>query len=76
MPWMTLATLIAQYGLPLALKLADKWGSKDAVTDADIAELKQLAAQTATTQMRDALGRAGIDPESEQGKKFLGLVPA
>ena len=76
MPWMTLATLIAEYGLPLALKLADKWGSKEAVTDADIAELKQLAAQTATTQMRDALVRAGVDPESDQGKRLLGLVGA
>lgn len=74
MDWATLTALIVQYGLPLALKLADKWGSKDAVTPEEIAELKKLSEQTPQTQMRDALARAGVDPESDQGKRLLGLV--
>lgn len=76
MDWATLAELIVNYGLPLALKLADKWGSKDVVTPEEIAELKKLSEQTPQTQMRDALVRAGVDPESDQGKRLLGLVGA
>lgn len=74
MKWDVLALLIVQYGLPLALKLAEKWESKEAVKPEELAELRALATHTPQTQMKDALSRAGIDPASEQGKVLLGLV--
>lgn len=73
MDWGTLAILIVQNGLPLALKLAEKWGSKDVVTPQEIAELKALGAQTAESQMTDALTRAGL-LDSVEGKALLALV--
>lgn len=74
MTWAALIPLIIQYGLPLALKLADKWQSKDAVTPEEFAELRALAAQTPTTQMQDALLRAGILPDDPKAKALLDLV--
>lgn len=76
MEWATLITLIINNGVPLALKLYDKWESKDVVTPEEIAELKALAAQTPQTQMRDALLRAGVDLASDKGKELLSLVGA
>lgn len=74
MTWAALIPLIVQYGLPLALKLAEKWESKDAVTPEELKELQTLAAQTPETQLRDALLRNGIDPASEKGVSLLNLV--
>jgi hypothetical protein len=74
MDWATLTLLIINNGLPLALKLAEKWQSKDIVTPEEFAELKALAAQTPTSQMRDALTRAGIDILSPQAERLRALV--
>lgn len=74
MEWATLAALIIQHGLPLALKLAEKWNSKEPVTPAEIEELKALAAKTPQSQMKDALARAGVDLNSDKAKELLGLV--
>lgn len=76
MGWDVLAGLIITHGLPLALKLAEKWGDKSPVTPEELAELKRLGEQTPRTQMRDALGRAGVDLNSEKAKALLGLVGA
>lgn len=75
MKWGELIALVIQNGLPVALKLAEKWKQKDQpVTPEEIAELKELAAKTPVIQMTDALSRAGISPDSEEGKRFLKLV--
>ena len=74
MTWAVLIPIIIRDGLPLALKLIDKWGSKEAVTPEEIAELRALAAQTPTSQLTDALKRAAIDPNSDTGKALLALV--
>lgn len=74
MDWGTLTALIIQHGLPLALKLAEKWQSTEPVTPAEIEELKALAARTPQLQMRDALARAGISPEDPKAKELLALV--
>lgn len=74
MEWATLAALIVQHGLPVALKLAEKWGSKEPVTPAEIEELRALSLRTPQSQMRDALARAGVDLNSDKAKELLGLV--
>lgn len=76
MNWGLLAGIIAKEGLPLALDIYDVWSrrSSDVPSVEEIAALRKLADQTSRSQMLEALARAGIDPESEQGKKFLGLI--
>lgn len=77
MQWAVVIELLAKFGpaaFDLIKKLIEKWGSTTPVTAADIEELRTLAAQTPRSQMLEALARAGIDPESEQGKAFLALV--
>jgi hypothetical protein len=76
MGWDVLISLVLTQGLPLAMKLYEKWGSKEPVTQADIDELKALGEKTPQSQMRDALARAGIDLNSEKAKALLGLVGA
>jgi len=67
--------LILQYGLPLALKLADKWGSNDPVTPEEKAELRAMAANTPQSVMVARLTAAGISPDSPEGKALLKLLP-
>lgn len=71
MGWDVIAGLILQYGIPLAEKLWTKWASGNPPTEADWAELKAAAAETSKSRMLAALARAGIDPNSEQGKALL-----
>lgn len=74
MGWETLIPIIAQYGIPLAEKLWNKWSTSTAPTQADWDELRALAQQNASSHMTAALVRAGIDPSSAQGKALLGLT--
>lgn len=71
MKWDTIALLIAQYGIPFAEKVWEKAAAGTAPTAADWAELTALAAQTSRDRMLAALARAGIDPNSDQGKALL-----
>lgn len=73
--WQVLAALILQVGLPLALKIAAKWESKDVVTPAELLELEALGAKTPRSQMLEALARAGIKPEDPVAAPLLALVP-
>lgn len=72
--WFYIIQLTAKEGLPLALALIKKWTSKAEPTDADYDELAKLAAQSGSDRMTAKLQEAGIDPQSEQGKRFLTLV--
>lgn len=74
MPWPLIIQLIAQYGLPLAEQLWQKWGSTGPATQAEWDQLKALAAQNAKAQMMAALVRNGVDPNSAQGQQLLALV--
>lgn len=76
MGWDTLISLVLTHGLPLALKLYERWGDKSPVTEAEIAELRVLGAQTPQSQMRDALARAGISSDDPKAKALLALVGA
>lgn len=74
MEWITLANLIAQVGLPLALKIYANVTKGGTVQPEEIEELKRLGAQTAQTQMRDAILRAGMDPNDPKAVELLKLV--
>lgn len=74
MDWNTIALLIAQYGIPFAEKVWEKAAAGNAPAASDWAELNALAAQTSKDRMLAALGRAGIDPNSDQGKALLAAV--
>jgi len=74
MNWTVLIPIILQYGVPFAEKIWTLFSSGKAPSQADWDELKKLAAQTATTQMTDALVRAGIDLNSDTAKALLALV--
>lgn len=75
MGWDVIAGLALQYGLPFVEKLIANWENKTPVTSAEWAALSSLVPD-ARTQMLAALSRAGIDPNSEQGKALLALLPA
>lgn len=74
MTWEILIPIIVKYGLPLAEKLWVKWASGALPTQADWDELKAAAAQTSNDRMLAALTKAGIDPNSDQGKALLALT--
>ena len=74
MTWTALIPLVIDYGIPFAEKMWQLWSTATAPTQADWDALKALAAQNGRTQMLAALSRAGIDPNSDQGKAFLALV--
>lgn len=74
MDWATIATLVAQYGIPLAESLYKKWSAGTPPTQADFDELKQLASHKASDEMLNVLASQGIDPKSPQGIAFLALV--
>lgn len=76
MDWATIAGLILSYGLPFAEKVVLNWTNKNPVTVDEWNSLKALAQNNARSQMLAALSRAGIDPNSDQGKALLSQVPA
>lgn len=75
MGWEVLIPIIAQYGLPLAEKLWQKWSAKGEPTQADWAELKAIASQTARMRLVDALSRAGISLDDPKAVDLLSKVP-
>lgn len=74
MPWPVLIQLIAQYGIPLAENLFQKWSSGKAPTQADFDELRALAAQTALDRLKLQLTAKGIALDSDQAKTLIALV--
>lgn len=72
--WATLASIIAQYGLPLAESLFQKWSAGTPPTQQDFNDLIALASQNATAQAITVLKAQGIDPASAQGQAILALV--
>jgi hypothetical protein len=72
--WALLIPIIANYGLPLAEKLWQKWSSKSEPTQADWDELKALGAQTMESQLLAALGRNGISASDPRAVELLKLV--
>ena len=78
MPLVTLIPLLIQYGLPFVDKIFTTWTTNPntVVSLDEWNTLKALAQNTAKSQMLAALSRAGIDPNSDQGKALLSQVPS
>lgn len=74
MNWTALIPIIAQYGIPLAESLFQKWTTAAVPTQADFDELRALASRTAKDEMLLALQRANVDPNSDAGKALLALT--
>ena len=74
MGWEALIPIIAQYGIPLAENLFQKWTSGNPPTQADFDELRALAAQTAEDHMKAAITRAGISLTDPKAVALLALT--
>lgn len=74
MGWEALIPIIAEYGIPLAESLYQKWASGNPPTQADFDELKTQAQQKAQDRMSKALAAAGIPLDSDAAKKLLALT--
>jgi len=61
-------------GIAIGEQLYKMFSGGAAPTQADWDQLKALANVSARQKMLDALARAGIDPNSDQGKALLGLA--
>lgn len=76
MTWELLIMLIAKVGVPLALKLEEKWSKKnEPVTAEEMAELNLLAEQDAKSQLIDSLKRNGVALDSPQALSLLAMLP-
>ena len=74
MEWVTIATLVAEYGIPFVEFLINKIQTKGQVTPEEWAQLKVLANVSAKQELLNLLQAKGIDPASDQGKALLALV--
>ena len=72
--WTALIPIIAQYGLPVAEAIWQKWSTGAAPTQGDFDSLKALAKLTAADQMKAQLVAAGIPLDSDHAKSLLALV--
>lgn len=74
MSWAVLIPIIAQYGLPLAESLYQKWSSGTAPTQADFDQLRALSQQTAQDRMKAQLAAAGIPLTDPHAVALLALA--
>ena len=74
MSWELLAMLILKEGVPLAIKLAQKWGTKTAPTEADYNEILAISQQTSKDRLSANLVSLGFPLDSERAKELLTLL--
>lgn len=74
MSWELLVILIIKEGVPLAISLAKKWGTKTAPTDADYDEILSISRQTAEDRMKAQLVSLGVSLDSDKAKEILAQV--
>lgn len=74
MTWAALIPIIAQYGIPLAEKLFQKWSSGNPPTQADFDELRAEEKQTAADRMALAITQAGFTLDDPKVQAFLKLA--
>lgn len=76
MPLAVLIPLLLQYGLPFVEKVFTMWTSNPTIGQAEWDSLKALAQNTALSQMKAALARAGIPETDPHAQALLSQVPA
>ncbi len=74
MTWTVLIPIIAQYGIPPAESLFQKWTSGALPTQADFDDLKRQAAQKSVDVMKSQLQLAGIPLDDPHAVALLKLV--
>lgn len=74
MSWELLIPVIIQYGIPVAEKLWQLAQNKGEPTQADWDALKASASTTALLEVKAALVRNKIDPDSAIGRDMLASV--
>jgi len=72
--WAALIPIIAEYGLPLAEALVQKWTAGTPPTPADFAELRALANQNSTAQANAVIAQLGLSPTDPKAQQILALV--
>lgn len=76
MPWVIIAQLAAQYGIPFVEKLIANWSNNTPVTPEEWNILKGLAQNNALSMLKAALARAGIPETDPVAVKLIAQVPA
>lgn len=74
MGWEEVALIIAQYGLPVAERIVQKWESGAQPTAADFVELRGMAEQTGADRMKAQLVAAGIPLDDPHAVALLKLA--
>lgn len=72
--WLTIAQIIAQYGLPFAQALLAKVEGGGALTSAELNALAALASDNAVDLLKARLQAKGIDLNSEDAKRLIQLA--
>lgn len=76
MNWIFWLSLIEKVGFPLADKLWTMFQTGGTPTPEQWAELRKLQQQTPETQMRDALLRAGLNPDDPANAHLMAMARA
>lgn len=74
MTWEVLAGIIAQYGIPVAMTIFQKWASGAVPTQADFDDLIRQANQKAADILKTQLTLAGIPLTDPHAVALLALV--
>lgn len=72
--WAVLIPIIAQYGLPFAEKMFQKWTSGNDPTQADFDELRAMAKESSADIITARLLAAGIPLDDPRAVELLALV--
>jgi hypothetical protein len=74
MNWQILASIVAQYGIPVAEAIYKKWAAGTVPTQADFDEFRALASQTSADRLKAQLVLAGIPLDDPKAIELLKLV--
>lgn len=72
--WKTVSDLLVRFGLPVTIKIVEKWLSGGNPTMADLLELQDMSGRKAKDSMTATLQANNIDPASELGKALLAMA--
>lgn len=76
MGWEMFAMLALKEGVPFAVWLAKKWGTKTPPTDADYEEALAITKQTAADRFKAKLVEYAIPLDSEKAKELMAQAGA
>ncbi len=74
MGWEALIPIIAQYGIPVAERLVQRWESGAPVTSDELAKLRMMASESGADRMKAQLTAAGIPLDDPLAVALLKLA--